>query len=131
MTDKTFVYVISEVGGPFLKVGIARNPDARMANLQTANARKLILQKAFDYPTRAIATVVEQKIHELLAPHHVSGEWFSCHVDDAMAVWWQVSDWADEKFEIEREKPTPSEEAAYAAMEAALEKLKAVTCPIH
>lgn len=74
----SYIYVIGENDGPY-KVGRAKEPQKRLADLQTANPRKLrmhLLSLAED------AVVAEALLHKVLEPYRVSGEWFECEVSE-------------------------------------------------
>lgn len=66
-----FVYFIEDPIGP-IKVGISKNPPARLSDLQTSHARRLRLLAIIpgDYKTEAA-------LHELFRNARLSGEWFA------------------------------------------------------
>lgn len=76
------VYVIG--AGKLVKVGVATNPVGRLASLKTANP--LIEGILFTTPLMRDAYYVESKAHDVLAKHHVSGEWFKCSPEKAIRV---------------------------------------------
>jgi hypothetical protein len=70
----TQIYFIRERGGA-VKIGKADNVKRRLAGLQTAHAYPLDLLAAVFAPAH-----LEEDLHEALAEHRLSGEWFSyCH----------------------------------------------------
>lgn len=70
---KSNIYGIFD--GEFLKVGVARNAEGRMSDLQIANARELTILWTIEvYLDLAKAT--EAKIHSYLEGSHIRGEWF-------------------------------------------------------
>lgn len=84
MTDDiTYVYVIGREQGP-VKVGISKNPTARLANLQGGCPFRLrILHKAAaDSPAHAFA--MEQEVHEVHQPSRLIGEWFNIDLEQAI-----------------------------------------------
>lgn len=82
----TFVYVIGQGDGMFMKVGITSNPKARLAELQTGNPYPLDMMHTRRMPSRDAARTVEARVHDILSDFHMSGEWFGCHYDDAIAA---------------------------------------------
>ena len=78
---KTSIYVIGPDGGPY-KVGIARRPKRRIAELQTGNPCPLVLH----YQTAVAASLarqVEQLTHRFLKPRQLTGEWFDVTLEQA------------------------------------------------
>jgi hypothetical protein len=69
---KERLYFISDKDGEFVKIGVARNPQARLSALQIGNPRKLILLAVFQIPDRN----VEKKLHGMLYDSRSMGEWF-------------------------------------------------------
>jgi len=63
------VYFISD--GEYIKIGKADNPNKRLDQLQTANARPLVLLH-----TISGGKIEENKMHHLFKKWHVRGEWF-------------------------------------------------------
>lgn len=81
MSNETcHIYVIAHIKGnrPLapIKVGISSSPEARLATLQTANPKPLVLLATFAVPTRAIAKAIEAAFHSVQADFRMSGEWF-------------------------------------------------------
>lgn len=70
-----FVYIVENDLGA-CKVGISRDPLARLASLQTGSAHRLRL--AHVAATRCTGFEIEQRAHQLLAARSLSGEWFDC-----------------------------------------------------
>lgn len=66
-----FVYFIADEDG-YLKIGYSHDPQARLAQLQTASRQtlRIITTVAGDIPT-------EKSLHALFADAHVRGEWFA------------------------------------------------------
>ena len=74
------VYVIEASNG-HLKVGISRNPNHRLARLQTATPLKLSLVHI--EPTDRAAEV-EAAAHASLASKRLTGEWFAASLPEAL-----------------------------------------------
>lgn len=67
----TYLYAIGiGTGGP-VKIGISRDPKARLAQIQTSFPMRLVL-----IGTKASNVAAERAIHQLLGGARVSGEWF-------------------------------------------------------
>jgi hypothetical protein len=68
------VYLIEMVGTPYVKVGVALNPKARLRELQVASPFLLRVREQASYFRDAYE--VEAEVHETLKVRHVRGEWF-------------------------------------------------------
>lgn len=82
ITDElTLVYVFAHVSpegdltSP-VKVGITRDVEARLSNIQTACPHKIELAYCFQFPTRYLARGVEMSIHKNQKHKRTHGEWF-------------------------------------------------------
>jgi hypothetical protein len=74
-TGKPCVYWIK--AGDAVKIGIARDPFQRLADLQIGNHETLELVYAADCEADGVsARDFECVLHEMLAPLHIRGEWF-------------------------------------------------------
>lgn len=65
-----WVYLITD-GGWAVKIGHARNPEKRLALLQTGTPEQLRILAVIDGPPR-----LERELHELFAGDRIRGEWF-------------------------------------------------------
>ena len=72
--DEMFVYAIREVDTGRIKLGISKNPVARLKQLQTANASRLEIAALREAPNRFSD---ERAIHADAEAYHLHGEWFS------------------------------------------------------
>lgn len=79
-----FIYVIGPQQG-LQKVGLATDPQARLAALQTASPFDLITHAAVAVPFRE-AHAVERHAHRLLARSRVRNEWFETTPAEAVAA---------------------------------------------
>lgn len=74
------VYVIAVVSGPgqtaAVKIGVAANPAARLAQLRTGSPFEMELVCCFTLPDRQIAMHVEGTFHHAYAHKRLKGEWF-------------------------------------------------------
>lgn len=76
--DGNFFYVIHEIDSDQVcKVGIARQPFARLAAHQTSNWRRLKMPALYSCPSEQIASALERYVCTTLKGRHVLGEWFS------------------------------------------------------
>lgn len=77
------VYCIQAVidGTTCVKVGKAKDPQHRMASLQTGSPVRLELLCVIPCASNAHALRVEAKAHEVLSAHHRHGEWFTLPAD--------------------------------------------------
>jgi hypothetical protein len=67
----TILYFIqAESGGP-IKIGIARDPERRLATLQTGNPEPLVIRRQI-----RCSADMERRLHALFRSAHIQGEWF-------------------------------------------------------
>ena len=77
MKDRTtYVYFI-QAGYGSIKVGMAKNPEKRLANMQTSTSKTLRLLAKFPMPDRQAARNLEIDLHKAFAHEHIRGEWFN------------------------------------------------------
>jgi hypothetical protein len=89
-----YVYVIGPTRG-FQKIGIATNPQSRLAALQTASPVDLLIHAAIAVPFRA-APDVEHQAHRLLGRMCVRSEWFEATPAEALfAVYTAALPWME------------------------------------
>lgn len=74
-----YVYFVRAGDGP-IKIGWARNPAQRLRELQVAHPYRLAIVAMTRGGER-----LERRIHEELAEHRLSGEWFEAS-EDVLAV---------------------------------------------
>ena len=79
-----FIYVIGPQQG-LQKVGLATDPQSRLATLQTASPFDLVMHGAVAVPFRE-AHSVERRAHRLLARFRVRNEWFETTPAEAVAA---------------------------------------------
>lgn len=70
-----FVYVIQESESGNLKIGVSKNPAARLKQLQTGNSQTLKL--LYTSLVCANAFELESSVHEAFAEYAIRGEWFN------------------------------------------------------
>lgn len=61
--------------GP-VKIGLAADPQARLATLQIGCPDRLILRGIVEFPNRGIAKFVERELHNAFSECRLHGEWF-------------------------------------------------------
>lgn len=77
MKDRTtYVYFI-QAGYGAIKVGIAKNPEKRLANMQVSTSKPLRLLASFPMPDRESARNLETDLHKAFSEEHIRGEWFN------------------------------------------------------
>lgn len=80
MLNKTFIYAIQEDKASWkapVKIGLARNVDARCTNLQVGNPRKLVVRLTIGPISPEHAASLEKQLHRSFKEHWLRGEWFS------------------------------------------------------
>jgi predicted GIY-YIG superfamily endonuclease len=73
-----------------VKIGVARNPERRLAALQTGNPEELKLLVVIECDSRTEAYAIESHLHKTLAKRNIRGEWFyACmrRINKAMIKW--------------------------------------------
>lgn len=84
--DDYYVYVIAEKSDPpTCKIGVARNAEQRLRELQCGNWRQLFLAGKVVFVGRELAHIVEFAVHKRLAAQHLHGEWFLIAPEAAIA----------------------------------------------
>lgn len=80
------VYVIAEIQGGYVKVGVSHAPQRRMATLQNCNPRLLeVAYQSYGF-SRSSAMEIERAAHRLLDDCSVGSEWFACSSPEAIAA---------------------------------------------
>ena len=76
----TYVYFIEEVrskgGGP-VKIGVAKDPNKRLKNMQVGNASHLQLITSIGPIERKQAFRIERALHKYFQGLRIDGEWFN------------------------------------------------------
>jgi len=73
--DKVYVYFIQKGRGNF-KIGVSKDPETRLRELQTANSGELHIIAKIVCDSRMQALDTEHYLHTKLAPFRLKGEWF-------------------------------------------------------
>lgn len=72
--DDLYIYAIREVETGNLKIGISKNPHARLRQLQVGNSNKLEIAAIQEAPNRFAD---EQYFHREASKYRIHGEWFT------------------------------------------------------
>ncbi len=84
--SECYLYVIAPRGeGRPVKIGIAAQPNQRLAQLQTGNPETLELVEKFWAGTREQAAYWEMLAHKLFEESRLAGEWFDCTASEIVA----------------------------------------------
>lgn len=73
-TSKSSVYIISDTTGRY-KIGVSKNPNKRLLQLQTGNSNKLEISHVSYFIPNAYS--IEKKLHNLYNEYRITNEWFS------------------------------------------------------
>jgi hypothetical protein len=78
-----YIYIIQSLDEGYFKIGISKNPEKRILQLQTGNSSKLKLIDKFksQYPNK-----VEKTLHNIYSSHKKEGEWFGFSLDVAYSL---------------------------------------------
>lgn len=71
---------------PFTKIGKARDPAARMAELQVGSVGRLKLLGTLRCDSDAAAFLLERRLHNLYERSHRRGEWYRLRKIDRAAL---------------------------------------------
>lgn len=78
-------YIYAMQAGDMVKIGYARDVDARRRDLQVGNAHDVVVVRRFQIShSLAIAKKIEARMHKKYRPFHVRGEWFKAEL---LAEW--------------------------------------------
>lgn len=88
MSEFCHIYVMArqmddEWGQP-VKVGISRNPQARLATINTASPFRVGIYRSFRVQNRRMAELFERIFHKLNASVRLHGEWFQLTPQEAV-----------------------------------------------
>ncbi len=75
------IYLIQNLQTLDIKIGISKNPEKRVRQLQTGSSEKLLLLKIFDITNDR---QIEKRLHKMLWQNRQRGEWFALtnlHID--------------------------------------------------
>jgi predicted GIY-YIG superfamily endonuclease len=84
--ETVYVYFVSQQRDGRVKIGVSSDPDRRVKEMQTGNAKPLTVIARFPFPNRASAMAIERELHEKYSRFRVSGEWFRPRLLKALRV---------------------------------------------
>lgn len=79
------LYVIRQLETGFCKIGISKNPDSRVKELQVASPYKLRVSLIVSINI-GTAKRLEQELHDYFKKFRVSGEWFKDTSDEKIII---------------------------------------------
>ena len=79
--DKDF-YLYFLNAGPYTKIGLATNPDKRLAEIQVGCPLKIEKFRLFYAGETDLAFLLERRIHKFFESKHTNGEWFALDEGD-------------------------------------------------
>jgi len=101
-----FVYVISAEDDA-VKIGVARNVERRMKELQTGQHRKLSVLSSLFCGSRQEAYAIECRTHQLLKDDMLEGEWFGVTGEEAKVAIEQARVMLDEEKRLKASQSKP------------------------
>jgi len=72
---KYYVYVVTSTK-KYFKIGVAKNPDRRLSELQTGNPEPLQIEILIQCPSEKAAYGLESLLHRRFSRRRVRNEWF-------------------------------------------------------
>lgn len=84
--DHCSVYLISDESNNCCKIGISKDPNARLKKLQTSNPSKLVLYFSHIFTDTGSARTIERQAHKKLEKYRMQGEWFAISIKHGQKV---------------------------------------------
>lgn len=81
--NRQFVYVIENSDNGAIKIGVANDPEKRLAQLQTGSVSELCL--VYQSYICSNAFNIESQVHQHFKDKHIRGEWYAVSKDDVIA----------------------------------------------
>ena len=81
--NRQFVYVIENSDNGAIKIGVANDPEKRLAQLQTGSVSELCL--VYQSYICSNAFNIESQVHQHFRDKHIRGEWYAVSKDDVIA----------------------------------------------
>lgn len=83
-----YLYIMATIGkagdcSP-VKIGIASNPEKRLASIKTACPSPIRMQTFFGPMDRELARAIEREVHSFSAKRRLHGEWFDFEPSEAV-----------------------------------------------
>ena len=119
------IYLVKPIRGRPIKVGIAEDPERRLANLQHANFEELCFHRFWWLPGQALGLRIESSFKRDFARVNIRGEWFALDPADAVEYieaaivglgTWSLTqsemerlyeNWMYKKWDLPRHAPSP------------------------
>ena len=92
--SESHIYAIGDAEARFIKFGLAANPKARLAGIQTGSPLDLRLLATLCVGSRRNAFNFEYALHRAAGRFHIRGEWFFSCPRTLMIVEWMKFDLA-------------------------------------
>jgi hypothetical protein len=77
----SYIYIIGSDKPPY-KIGISRNPERRLKNIQTGHPHKLQIWELRETDSKR-TKLLESVIHKHLVNYRMTGEWFNIPLEEA------------------------------------------------
>jgi hypothetical protein len=78
----SYIYIIGSDNPPY-KIGISKNPEHRLKNLQTGHPHRLKIWEVRETESKK-TKLLESVIHKHLDQYRMSGEWFNIPLEQAI-----------------------------------------------
>lgn len=75
------IYLIRAGSKGAIKIGVAKDVDKRIDQLQTGNHQELELIYSCDLGSEKKAFNIESQLHSIYKHHNIRGEWFKPYID--------------------------------------------------
>lgn len=82
----SYVYLIAESDNGPVKIGVAKNPGARIVELQVGNPKRLRLAGTWALLNRNDAFFVERAVLDEMVRYRLVGEWIDARVSEMKLV---------------------------------------------
>lgn len=76
------IYLIQSLEEGYYKIGVSKNPEKRLKQLQTGNSSELKLIHSY---SSEYANKIEKTLHNMLSHCKKEGEWFDMSLPDALS----------------------------------------------
>lgn len=78
----SYIYIIGSENPPY-KIGISKNPERRLKNIQTGHPHKLQILELRETDSKR-TKLLESVIHKHLDQYRMKGEWFNISLEQAI-----------------------------------------------
>jgi hypothetical protein len=106
--SRCYIYIIAIDGHDLCKVGISKNPQSRLSQLNTGSPYKMRFVCILETPNASEARKLESAFHKVMRKHRTNGEWFSLNAAEAIrAMTWNVSSYFEHHIDLEGVEVVP------------------------